>query len=140
MYKVLANINASIKKWRYWVSDISSYVWKTPSYVRLIAPVNTNSKGCQGLWLTWILLNQNFLSTNQSQIINFPLNFTRMISPCTLITFDTKCLNKFIYTLVNLACTLQNLLNFYFWFLTAINIVRVYLLQSERSALVVSIT
>ena len=140
MYKVLANINASIKKWRYWVFDISLSVWKTPSYVRWIAPVNANSKGSQGSWLTWILLNQNFLSINQFQMINVPLNFTRMISPCRLITFGTKYLNKFIYTLVNLAYTLQNSLKFYFWFLTVINIVRGYLLQSERSALVVSIT
>ena len=57
-----------------------------------------------------------------------------------MITFGTKFQWKLIYTLVNLIInTLQNLLKFYFWFLTVILIARLYLVQSERSALMVAI-
>ena len=46
-----------------------------------------------------------------------------------------------LYTLANLVLnTLQSLLNFYFWFLTVIHIVRVSLIQSERPAIMVAIT
>ena len=41
-----------------------------------------------------MLLNQNFLSIKQLQIMNFRLILKRMISPCTLIIFDIKYLNK----------------------------------------------
>ena len=89
-----------------------------------------------------MFLNQNFLSIRQLQMmINFQLILTRMINPCALITFGTKYLNKRIYIVVNLVLnTFQNLLNFYFCFLTIIHIVIVYLLQSKRSAMMVTIT
>ena len=58
-----------------------------------------------------------------------------MISPCAVTTFGTKYLNKLIYILVNLFLnTMQNLLNYYFWFLTVIHFGREYLVQPERSA------
>ena len=76
--------------------------------------------------------------------MNFQLILKKMVSPCTWITFGTNYLNKLIYipfTLANLVLNmLQSLLNFYFWFLTVIHIVRVSLIQSERSAIMVAIT
>ena len=81
-----------------------------------------------------MLLDQNFLSNKPLQMMNFQLILAMMISPCAMITFVTKYLNKLIYTLVNLILnTLQKLLNFYFWFLTVIHIMRVYFVQSEIS-------
>ena len=62
-----------------------------------------------------MLLDQNFLSNKPLQMMNFQLILATMISPCALITFVTKYLNKLIYILVNLILnTLQKLLNFYF--------------------------
>ena len=58
-----------------------------------------------------MLLNQNFLSIKPLQMMNFRLILSMMISLCSLITFDTKHLNKLIYTLVNLA--LNTYLNSY---------------------------
>ena len=55
------------------------------------------------------------------------LNLFWRVSPCTLITFDTKYPSKLIYTLVNLVLnTLQSLLNFYFWIRTVIHIVSIF--------------
>ena len=36
------------------------------------------------------VINQNFLSIKQLQLTNFQIILTKMISPCALITFDTK--------------------------------------------------
>ena len=85
-------------------------------------------------------LESEFLRIKQLQMMNLQLILTTMKSSCSLIPSGTKNLSKFIYTLVNLFLnTLQNLLNFYFWFHTVIYIGRVYLVQSEIPALVVSI-
>ena len=88
-----------------------------------------------------MLLNQNFLSIKQLQMMNLQLNLTRIINSCTLITCDTKYLKKLIYNLVKRVLkALQNFLNFYFWVLTVIDILRVYLVQSEIPALMGAIT
>ena len=85
-------------------------------------------------------LESEFLRIKQLQMMNLQLILTTMKNSCSLIPSGTKNLSKFIYTLVNLFLnTLQNLLNFYFWFHTVIYIGRVYLVQSEIPALVVSI-
>ena len=85
-----------------------------------------------------MLLNQNFLSIKQLQMMNLQLILTRMISSCALITCRTKYLKTSIYNLVKLVLnTLQNLLNFYFWALTVIHILSVYLVQSEITALMI---
>ena len=83
-----------------------------------------------------MLLNQNFLRIKQLQMMNLQLNLTRIINSCALITCDTKYLKKLICNLVKRVWkTLQNFLNFYFWVLTVIHILRVYLVQSEIPAL-----
>ena len=85
-------------------------------------------------------LESEFLRIKQLQMMNLQLILTTMKSSCSLIASGTKNLSKFIYTLVNFFfITLQNLLNFYFWFHTVIYIGRVYLVQSEIPALVVSV-
>ena len=86
-----------------------------------------------------MLLNPNFLSIKELQIMNLQLILTRMINSCALIKCDTKYLKKLIYNLVKLVLnTLQNLPNFYFRVLTVIHILRVYLVQSEIPALMVA--
>ena len=80
--------------------------------------------------ITWMFLNQNFLRVSSNSKWN----------SWAMITFGTKYLNNMVYTLVNLILnTLKNLVKFYFWFLTVIHIVKVYLVQSERSVLAVTI-
>ena len=75
-------------------------------------------------------LESEFLRIKQLQMMNLQLILTTMKSSCSLIASGTKNLSKFIYTLVNFFfITLQNLLNFYFWFHTVIYIGRVYLVQ-----------
>ena len=71
----------------------------------------------------------------------FPAYFDKNEIPCALITFGTKYLKKLMYNLVNLVLnTLQNFAKFLLLILTAIHIVRVYLVPPERPALTVAIT
>ena len=69
-------------------------------------------------------LESEFCDIKQLQMMDFQLILTRMISPCALITFDTKYVNKLIYTLINRVLnSWQNLLDFYFGVVTVIIIV-----------------
>ena len=80
--------------------------------------------------IRWMFMNQNFLWVSSNS----------KWSTWAMITFGTKYLNNMVYTLVNLVLnTLKNLVKFYFWFLTVIHIVKVYLVQSERPVLTVTI-
>ena len=111
MYKVLANINPSVKKRCYLTL---AFLFLPERHQATLDELHVLMQRFPSVITDIDAIQSEFFEHQATPDNKFPTYFEEN-KPCTLITFGTKYLNKLIYTLVKIDLnTLYNLLNFYF--------------------------